>query len=1524
MRRHARTKPILAAVAAAALAAVMPFVSASPAHAVTNPETVTMTATPNPVAPGQSITYNIVTTTNEPQQTNVTMSDQLNGVTNVVVDSSRGYCTVSNNLVNCSAGSIEGSGATWTVSITAQVTAASGTYLSNTATVAGNWSAQNTSQTFQVSAATNVQVTNQSTSPLPDLSVSVTGPGTAAPGATLSGSNALYLTVYNTGGANATDIQVNATLPSGFTLQPSSSVTGTSLFTCTTSLPYITCTGGAVNAGANAIINIPAVVSSTTPPPSGSLTYTTTAVVDPENAIPESNELNNTGQQTITVPASPPPSQPIVFTKTASSTVDPTGAQARPGDTLTYTITVKNTGTSTASNATRLQVTDQTQGLNQSAVTAKASDPKLICTNSNALVTCKASNNNYTLNYGATVTVTVSGQVVQPPSTVITNLANLQTLQNKVSINRNATVSTIVRPAVDLTVTQYATCTPPPPAPGAPSLLPCGPFRARNQFDYLITIGNSGLNDAGGTNTPPVTVREPLPNDVIFEGYSNLTPSGGFSCSVDTNNVVTCTGGTVPGAINGLSYQGTTRQIRLHLTAPDSIGPITATVTVDPYNTIPESDETNNTATTTTPIATGIDLTVTQSVRCPRDTRSAPLMCDPVAPSGTLIYDILVRNVGTQDASGITVSDILPQGARFRSAKEVPNVFGLPYTPPHGLSCNVNGSNSSEIDCAGGHLLGIYAAYGGPLLHTSGTPDNFTIEVTAFAPAPYGPNSSPSATGSPILNQVQVDPNNTISEYNKVNNLNILETNVGIPPLGDWGTYNELTVTNVQTNPVSGAVAPNGTLQYTLTVSNWGSDPVSNVTVSDYVPTGSRFRDVTAAPLSNGTGGFGCSFNNQNAAVVTCTNGALAASPSVGTPTSTTITILLFAPPTPNATTNQYTNHAVVDPNNTVPEADETNNVSDVPLVVALPSAGGQNAYNEFTVDNVQTNPVDGSGNALPVAPYGTLEYTLTAHNTGSDPAFGVSVYDYLPNGAQFRNVTVQPLGGGSGGFVCNYSSGLVSCNSGTIAAGSTAWIKILLFAPGTPNSATSQYTNHAVINPNNTIPEADVTNDATDTPLTVAYPSGGGQNAYNEFTITSAQNFPTSSGAVAPNGTVVYRLTIPNTGSDPAVNVPVRDYLPTGTTYRWAGLNTVLSTGGVTGFVCSQNNGVVDCVNGYLPAGGQAVIDLVLFAPNQPSSPGSQATITNQALVNPNQTVQEADPTNDTSTTNTTVSVGGAGSYWDLTTSLSGSDTTGQPDQPIHYTLGVQNHGTDDLFNATVSDNLPAGTTFVSAVDASPGGSAFTCTASGQVVTCTGGTIQGTVSNGGSPGSRTINIVANAPHANGAIVDQATADPNNAVPEADETNNSSTVSTDVESVIDLSVLLDGDTTQGGGGSAPSIAQGTTGNITGHITNTAAGGGSGATAQNVQTIWNLPISVTVLDVQAPAGTSCSNTQNPVNQFVCTTPSISAGQTLDFTFNVYNNSSTTLNDNASINADNKTVESDASNDTNDVTNSTVTN
>src|SRR4029077_14030696 len=109
---------------------------------------------------------------------------------------------------------------------------------------------------------------------------------------------------------------------------------------------------------------------------------------------------------------------------------------------------------------------------------------------------------------------------------------------------------------------------------------------------------------------------------------------------------------------------------------------------------------------------------------------------------------------------------------------------------------------------------------------------------------------------------------------------------------------------------------------------------------------------------------------------------------------------------------------------------------------------------------------------------------------------------------------------------------------------------------------------------------------------------------------------------------------------------------------------------------------------------------------------------------------------------------------------------------------------------NVAVRDILPAGVTFVSAQDAGPGPGAFTCTQAGGVIDCTGATIAGTVP--GPAGTRTIVINVTAPNKVGGLLDQAIADPNNAIPEGDETNNTATFATSVDSQINLSVTKTG------------------------------------------------------------------------------------------------------------------------------------
>src|SRR5204862_92125 len=71
----------------------------------------------------------------------------------------------------------------------------------------------------------------------------------------------------------------------------------------------VTCNGGAVNQGQNATITI----TGTTP---AAGTLTNTAVVDPNNSIQESNELNNTSAAVNTSVSGPPPAPLLSIQKT--------------------------------------------------------------------------------------------------------------------------------------------------------------------------------------------------------------------------------------------------------------------------------------------------------------------------------------------------------------------------------------------------------------------------------------------------------------------------------------------------------------------------------------------------------------------------------------------------------------------------------------------------------------------------------------------------------------------------------------------------------------------------------------------------------------------------------------------------------------------------------------------------------------------------------------------------------------------------------------------------------------------------------------------------------------------------------------------------------------------------------------------------------------------------------------------------------------------------------------------------------
>jgi uncharacterized repeat protein (TIGR01451 family) len=120
-----------------------------------------------------------------------------------------------------------------------------------------------------------------------DLPADLTISQSDAPDPVSTGNPLTYtLTVANTGGASASGVTVQYTLPSGVTYL---SATGSNGFTVTPpSGGNLTFTGGNIAAGSNATLTI-----TVAPTTAGTLT-SGTAIVDPNNTIVESNEANNT------------------------------------------------------------------------------------------------------------------------------------------------------------------------------------------------------------------------------------------------------------------------------------------------------------------------------------------------------------------------------------------------------------------------------------------------------------------------------------------------------------------------------------------------------------------------------------------------------------------------------------------------------------------------------------------------------------------------------------------------------------------------------------------------------------------------------------------------------------------------------------------------------------------------------------------------------------------------------------------------------------------------------------------------------------------------------------------------------------------------------------------------------------------------------------------------------------------------------------------------------------------------------
>jgi uncharacterized repeat protein (TIGR01451 family) len=807
------------------------------------------------------------------------------------------------------------------------------------------------------------------------------------------------------------------------------------------------------------------------------------------------------------------------------------------GSNASYTLTVSNLSP-TASNRPITVLDTLPAGL----TFVSAAGTGWSCSHTSGVVSCTPSAPIAGGTSAPPVTLTVAVGSAAAPS--VTNRAWVRIISDLITANNGASVTTpVATPAPDLSIAKTAS----------------GTFTVGSNASYTLAVANVGT----AATTGAITVTDLLPAGLT---YVSATGSG-WSCS-ESAGTVTC---THPGPVSGgASLADITLTVAVGSAAAPTVSN-TASVT-----TAGDGNAGNNSSTANTPVSTPAVADLAMA-------KTASTVFTVGSPAS---YSLVVSNVSASASSGtVTVTDTLPTGLTFVSATGT------------GWSC---GATANIVSCTTSAAVAGGAAFPAIAL---------TVNVGSAALPSVTNRAHVALTGDP----------------NGANDSATAVTPVSTTPVVD------LSIAKSHGAPfVAGA---NGT--YTLDVRNVGTAATSApITVTDPLPAGLTYVSATGA-------GWSCA---ATAGTVTCTNaGPLAA----GATTTITLTVAVGAGALPGVT-----NTATVA---TSGDANAANNsASDPTAVVSIPDLAMAKSALTSLVVGMQG------------------QYQLDVSNVSSGATTGIiTVTDVLPTGLTFVSAA-------GGGFSCTAAGQTVSCTrSSALPAGQAASIVLTVqvgasAAPGVTNSA------------------------SVSTP--------GDLNAANNVaSVTSAVGTGVDLAIAKTASTLVsgsqgtFTLTVSNVGTGSTSGaITATDLLPAGVTF-------VGASG--SGFTCGASGQLVTCTRTTpLAAGASVSITLTvsvtaaagtgLSNTASTSAAGDVNLSNNSATVGPLSVVA---PTPDLSIAKRVTGVIVAG----------GSAT---------FAIDAQNVGGGATTGAiTVVDTLQSGLTFVSA-----SGGGWSCSATGQVVTCT------------------------------------------------------------------------------------------------------------------------------------------------------------------------------------------------------------
>ncbi len=279
-----------------------------------------------------------------------------------------------------------------------------------------------------------------------------------------------------------------------------------------------------------------------------------------------------------------------------------------PGDTLDYTITIRNDGPSAAENATF----EDTLPEFATFVSGSTSLPGINIQHSNGVVTANLG----TMQPNETVVITIVASVHADATTTLVNTATVSAPKELDLSNNTDTVSNPLSPRIDLAIEKSDSQ---------------DPVEAGTAFSYTLDIINNGPSHATG-----VVITDTLPaTGVTFVGASPFPHSND--------------GRTLTFEIGDLA-RGATASVTINvLVDEDFVGTLINEASVrgnEQEITLANNEDIEPTLVNPPP---PIDLEIDKT-----DSR------DPVEPGSTFSYTLDIKNNGPADATGVVITDTLP------------------------------------------------------------------------------------------------------------------------------------------------------------------------------------------------------------------------------------------------------------------------------------------------------------------------------------------------------------------------------------------------------------------------------------------------------------------------------------------------------------------------------------------------------------------------------------------------------------------------------------------------------------------------------------------------------------------------------------------------------------------------------------------------------------------------------------------------------------------------------------------------